>query len=136
MELNSITRDLAAIEQGAWVDEIPEMGELRLKVRGLGNADHQRMMGKLTTAVPRAKKLNGRVDPVEMDRVIATCAHATLLLDWDGVTLNGEPVPYDKELAFRICMDPAKLDFVKAILWAAQEVAEMKADAEKADAGN
>ena len=136
MELNDIVRDTAKIDQGAWIGEIPEMGELRLKVRGTSNSDFQRMMQKLVAAVPRAKKQGGRVDPIEMDRIMGSCAHATLLLDWEGVKVNGELRPYDRELAFKLCTDPAYQKFVKAVTWAAGEVDELTAENEKADAGN
>ncbi|WP_062220484.1 hypothetical protein [Aureimonas sp. D3] len=136
MDIEAIASDRAAIEQGAWVDGIPEMGELRLKVRGQTNPDFQRMMQRLTAAVPRSKRDGGRIDPVEMDRIIGTTLHATVLLDWEGVKVGGEMRPYDRALAFRLCTEPRYLRFRQAVAWAAGEVDDLNAEAEKADAGN
>jgi hypothetical protein len=136
MDIAEIAQDRARIEQGAWIDEIPEMGELRLRVRGTENADYKRMLQKLTAAIPRNKRQGGRIDPVELDKVLGSCAHATLLLDWDGVIVNEERKPYDKELAFRLCTEPRYRRFMQAVLWAASEVDNTNAEAEAEAAGN
>ncbi len=136
MELSEIAVDAGKIEEGVWVDNIPEMGELRLLFRGTSNADYQRMMQRLLAAVPRAKKTGGRIDPVEIDKIAASCLHATVLLDWDGLKLKGEPLPYSKELAFKLCTEPQYQRFRHAVAWAAGEVDGTNAEAEKEDAGN
>lgn len=136
MDINSLRSDRKAIEEGAWIGGIPEMGELRLLVRGQTNPDFQRMIARLSAAVPRNKRDGGRIDPVELDRIIGSAYHATVLLDWDGVKMDGEPAPYSKELAFRLCTDPEFFRFRQAVGWAASEVDDLKAETEKADAGN
>jgi len=136
MDINAIRSDRKAIEEGTWIEGIPEMGELRLKVRGMTNPDYQRMLQRLIAAVPRSKREGGRVDPVEMERIIGSTLHATVLLDWDGVKVGHEAKPYDSKLAFQLCTDPEYVRFMKAVAWAASEVDDRNAEAEKADAGN
>lgn len=136
MDIADIAVDTDKIEQGAWVDEIPEMGELRLKVRGTNNADYQRMMQKLVGAIPRAKRQGGRIDPIEIEKVAAVCMHATVLLDWDGLRVGGQPAPYSKELAHTLLTDPKYRRFRNAVAWAAGEIDGTNAEAEAEDAGN
>jgi hypothetical protein len=88
------------VEVGAWVDEIPDLGGVRLKVRGANNKDWRRMAQRLVNAVPRNKKVNNVLDPDEADRVSATILLNTGLLDWDGIEGDdGQPIPYDKKKA-------------------------------------
>ena len=37
MKLGNLKMDLAKVESGLWIDNIPDMGELRLKVRPIGS---------------------------------------------------------------------------------------------------
>lgn len=137
MKLSSLKIDADKIEGGDWIDNIPDMGDLRLKVRGIQNASYRRMQSKLFDAVPRAKKQGGRVDPDEMDRITSQCLAATVLIDWDGIEgENGEPLPYSKEQASQLLTDPNFRRFRDAVIWAASQVGEDEAEGEQADAGN
>lgn len=128
MKLSDLKVDPDRIEQGAWIDNIPEMGELRLKVRGINNSDYRRMQSKLLAAVPRQKRLGGFMDPEEQDRVISMCLHATVLLDWDGIQAeDGTPIPYSKELAKDLMTMPEFQRIRTAVLYAANQVAEERA---------
>ena len=136
MDINDIKVDSERVEQGDWIGNIPEMGDLRLKVRGISNADYQRMMQRQIGAIPRNKKAGGRIDPVEMERVGAVCLFATVLLDWDGVKQNGVAVPYDKDLARKLCTEPDFRRFRNAVAWAAGEIDGSNAEAEAEAEGN
>ncbi len=88
------------VEEGRWVDNIPELAGVRLKVRGSNNKDWRRMAQRLINAVPRKLRANGVLDPDEADRVSATILLATGLLDWEGIeAADGSQVPYDKKKA-------------------------------------
>lgn len=124
MKLSSLKTDTATIEQGRWVKDIPDMGGLELKVRGLGNTDYRRLMDKKVEAVPRAKKVRG-LDTAERDRVVSECLHEAILIDWKGLTDdNDEPLPYTKEHAFQLLTDPDFARFRGAVIWAAGVVSE------------
>jgi hypothetical protein len=65
VNLKKLRIDSNAIEQGRWIDRIPGLGDIRLKVRGLGNVDWRRLNMQLTQALPRTS----RGDPVEQARI-------------------------------------------------------------------
>jgi hypothetical protein len=137
LKLSSLKIDSARLEQGAWVDNIPEMGGVRLKVRGAGNAAYRRLQQKLYDAVPRSKKIGGNLDPDEADRITAICMRDTILTDWDGFTNDdGSPVPFDREMAGEMLTDPDFVRFRNAVAWAASVVADQRAEDGEADRGN
>ncbi|APX83978.1 hypothetical protein BV511_04135 [Methylorubrum extorquens] len=137
MKLSSLKVDAAAIEDGEWIGNIPEMGDLEVRVRGLNNAKYRRLQTTLIDAVPRAKRQGGRLDPDEQDRITASCLNATVLLDWRGLEgEDGQPVPYSKDLATDLLTKPEFRRFREAVIWAASQVGEERAAADEDDAGN
>lgn len=137
MKLNDVAIDVDRSENGAWVGDISEMEGVRVKVRSSNNAEWRRMMSKLIDAVPRKKRLGGRLDPDEQDRIMSSCLLTCCLLDWDGLEdEHGQPIPYSKEMAKTMLTDPQYRRFRDAVVWAASIVAE-NADNEKEEiAGN
>lgn len=137
MKLSDIKVDAAAVEAGRWVDNIPEMGDLRLKVRGIPNAAYRRLTDTLLRAIPRNKRIGGAIDPDERDRVTAECLVETVLLDWDGISDDdGKPLPYSRETARRLLTDPAFSRFNTAVVWAASIVGEQEAEQEDEEEKN
>lgn len=127
MKLSAGKINVAALEQGAWVGNIPDMGELRLKVRGSNNADWRELERKLITALPREKKIRGLIDVKEQDAITCECLFQTGLVDWDGFEDDeGKPIPYSKELARDICFNPEYMRYRMAVSWACNVVAEEK----------
>ena len=55
MDLGEHKIDVAKREDGEWVDEIPEMGDLRLLVRGSDNKQWRKRFDALLERVPVAK---------------------------------------------------------------------------------
>ncbi len=125
MKMSELAIDSARLETGAWVDDIPEMEGLRLRVRGSNNADWRRLQTKLIEAVPRKQRLGGRLDPDTQDRITSSLLLNTCLLDWEGLEGDdGQPVPYDKKMAEKLITDPQYRRFREAVVWAASVVAE------------
>ncbi len=138
MKLSSIEIDVEKLEQGAWIGDLPEMGDLRLRVRGIGNSDYEKLQTTLLAAVPRQKRRrDGGIDPDENRRIQGTLLLNTVLLDWDGVTdENDAPVPYSKEEAKRLLLDRRFEKFRTAVLIAASLVAEDRGEATQDILGN
>lgn len=136
MDMNSRKIDPEKLEQGAWVESIPEWGDLRLKVRGIGNSDFRRLQSTLFESIPRQKRVRGSIDPDEQDRITATCLFNTVLIDWDNLQENGEAVPYSKEAAKRYLFDPEFVEFRAAVSWAASVVSERGEDSAEDALGN
>lgn len=137
MKLSQVAIDASAHEQGTWISDIPEMDDLRLKVRGIGNADWKRLSAKLAGAVPREKKRGGVVDPEEMDRINTCCLINACLIDWDGLTDEaGAPIAYSKAKAKELLEDPTLRRFRDAVLWAANMAGDAAVASKEAVAGN
>lgn len=128
MKLSDMKVDVAKVEQGGWVDNIPELEGLRLKVRGSGNKDYRKLMGRLVDATPRKQRFGGRLDPVAQDRITSICLRDACLLDWEGLEdEDGKPLPYSKEAADKFLTDPEYAKFREGVIWAASVVAEQEA---------
>lgn len=123
MKMSDMALDPVRLEEGAWIDDIPEMEGLRLKVRGSNNADWRRLQSRLIEAVPRKKRIGGRLDPDEQDRIMSSCLLNCCLLDWDGLEDDdGKPLPYNKQMAQKLLTDPQYRRFRDGVVWAASIV--------------
>ncbi|SRR6266700_3240367 len=128
MKLGNAEIDVVKSEQGDWVDEIPEMDDLRLKVRGIGNANFRQLQSTLLLGVPRHKRVGGRIDTPTQDAITAKCLLNTVLLDWDGLTDDsGKPITYSRDEAEKLLTKPEYRRFHDAVVWAATVVAEKRA---------
>lgn len=133
MKLSSLKIDAAKLEKGDWVADIPGLGDIELKVRGLGNADHRKRQTELVTALPRHK----RKDVAEMDSIDVRLLVETVLLDWRNVSDDaGEPVAFSAEAATSILSDPELVAFRQGVIWAATTVADRDAGNLADDLGN
>lgn len=136
MKLSSIKINGRAIEEGAWVNQIPQLPGVRLKVRGLGNRDYRRFEAKLIREIPREARIDG-LDPADADAIEARCLAETVLIDWDGIEGDdGAPQRLTPEIALGYLQDPDYLVLRNAVVYAASIVASTKAADETADAGN
>lgn len=137
MRLSELKTNSAAVEAGTWIGDLPGMGELQLKVRGLWNSDWQRLNDKLTAKVPLAKKPGGVIEPAERDRIMTELMIETALLDWRGIEdETGAPLPYSKEAARQYLFDPDYRRLRDAVLTAAAQVGEQTAAGTGADVKN
>lgn len=136
MDLSSLKTNTVVVEQGDWVDNIPDMGDLRLKVRGRGNSKWRALEQTLAAAVPRGKKVNGRIPAVEADRILAICMRETALLDWENLKDGDQVLPYTKEMATTLLTDPLFRAFFDACAWACSVVSDGAGAAQEADVKN
>lgn len=124
MKISSLKRDSAAIEAGQWIDNIPQMGDLRLRVRGFGSKAFVTAQAKLARAVPKDERMrDGQLFPATAIRVLGEAAAEALLLEWDGLTDDADkPLAYDAKLAKTWCTEPDYRHFLDAVVWASQVV--------------
>lgn len=128
MKLSALKVNSAALEEARWIDEIPDMGDLRLCVRGLRNSQYRRAEQRLVDALPRTARIGGSIDPVERDRIMGACLAQTVLTDWQNLTdEHGNAIPYNVETAERLLTDPDYETFRGAVTLAAQRVNEAAA---------
>jgi hypothetical protein len=125
VKIGEIKIDPAKQEQGAWVKDIPEMGEVQLKVRGTACVEFRKLQAQLIEQVPRSRRVRGRLSQEDQDSIMDACLHRVALLDWKGFQNDdGSELPYDRDLAKTFISDPAYRKIREAILWAASSVAE------------
>lgn len=137
MKLKDVAVDANRAEEGAWVDNIPDMEGLRLKVRGNNNKDWRRLQMKLIQAVPRKRRITGNLDPEDNDRITSLCLLNTSLLDWEGLEDDdGKPLPYSREAAQKMLTDPDYRRFREAVSFAAGKVADDSKEDIEEDVGN
>jgi len=137
MKMSDIAIDPEKLEHGAWVGDIPELGDIELRVRGMGCAEFRKLQSKLIEAIPRKRRLKGKLRQEDNDDVMDACLHRVILLDWRGIEgENGTPQPYDRDLALRWIKEPRFRKFREGIIWAAATVAEDIGEATDAALGN
>lgn len=119
MDIQSIKKDSAAIAEGQWVESIPGMGDLRLKVRG-SSATHVMAVrsSKQRNAPNEDRAPDGSLTVLANLRIETEVLHEAVLLDWDGLTDGGLPVKYDAALAKDWLTNPDFRDFADAVVWA------------------
>jgi hypothetical protein len=120
MEISAFKRDSNNVKAGQWIGDIPGMGDLRLRVRGLSTPTAVAYRSRLERAVPRNERdRDGSLKPEQMVEVFSKVMLEHILIDWDGITQNGKPVPYSKELATEWLTNPDFRPFADAVAWAA-----------------
>lgn len=127
MKISAIKRDSKAIEQGQWIDNIPELEGIRLKVRGGQNSDARALSDKLIQSIPRDRRIKG-LSPDDQDRVTAKVMVECILLDWEGFQNDdGTPFEYSKAAAESLLMNPDFTKFREAVQFASMQVGEIVA---------
>lgn len=122
---------------GALVGNIPDMGDLKIRTKGLNNPGFRKLQQTLIAAVPRSERHQGRIPPHVIDEINATCLLNQALIGWENLQdEDGNPVPYSKEKAKELLTDPAYRAFFDAAMYAATVVGEDDAETDKADEGN
>lgn len=99
MDLNSIKIDKQKMSEGVWVD----CGDgLRLKLASTQSPEYKAFLVK---KLRRARR-GGVGAMIEITAQVTTEALAEYVIrDWEGLTQNGEPVQYSKQMAKRLLED-------------------------------
>lgn len=85
--------DKKAEEEGVW---IPLSSTARLKIARMGNPRHQAALKRLSLPyVKPGMRVSDIADDVYAE-IAREAAAETILVDWDGITRDQQPVPYSK----------------------------------------
>lgn len=123
MEISTLKRDSAAVTAGQWVGDIPGLGDVRLRVRGLSSPIVVATRGRKERKVPRdQRERDGSLKADVGLELFGEVLHEAVLLDWEGLTDGGKPVPFDTDLARQWLTDPDFAFFADAVVYAAQIV--------------
>ena len=95
MDLLALKKDTQAIQDGRWVaaDEVPGLGDVRVKVRGAGTAVARDMFAAKQRRVdPRDKDADGRIKPQVFVGLLREMVVEHHLVEFEGLTMGGRPV--------------------------------------------
>lgn len=137
MKLSASKVDSTLIEQGDWVDGIPDLPGIRIKARGTNNADYRILEGKLVREIPRTQRAEG-VSPADQDRIAGRLLVETVVLDIEGITEDDEvtPIPYTKALGTKLFLDPDYRVWAAGAAYAGSVVAQRRKADEAAEVKN
>ncbi|WP_020187792.1 hypothetical protein [Methylopila sp. 73B] len=137
MKISSVKALGQKIEKGAWVRTLPGMEDLQLKVRARFNTDYLHRQEELVAAEEPANKPDGVLTKEAARRHDAILLADTVLVDWANLTDDDKnPVPYSREVAEELLLDPDEPAFRNAVNYAAMVVADQGELDLKAAAGN
>lgn len=137
MDISTIKQDSAAIEGGQWIDNIPDWPGARFRVRGLDSATAENVRDAKLRAVPDSERDDeGSVLPDVVKRIAREVLAEAVCLEWDGLTDNGKPFPYDAMIASQILINPDFKKFQDVVAWCARRVDKLNTGAKEAAAKN
>ncbi len=127
MKISAIKVDSVLIEQGDWVDGIPDLPGIRIKARGTNNVDYRILEGKMVREIPRSQRAEG-VSPEDQDRIAGKLLLETVVLDVDGLTEDDgtTPIKYNKEIGAKLLLDPDFRVFQAGAAYAGSIVAQRR----------
>ena len=137
MELASFKRDGSAIEEGRWVagDEVPDLGDMRVKVRGVSGSHARGLFDRKQRMVARKDRhRDGSLKAGALAKIMREMVAEWALVDVDGLMEGGKPVAVDR--VREMCMDPDMEPLVTVIMEAVAAVDATRADATEEAAGN
>lgn len=137
MKLSSVAVDPKAVEDGEWVKDLPEMGDLELKARGQNSVAWRTHQRKLINALPR--NLRNRPDGLPMkvqDGINSKCLIEAGIIDWKNLELDDGVKSFSKELLATLINDPVNQVFRDACFIATARVGTAETAADEELAGN
>lgn len=116
MDLAKLFLDVPSIEEGRWVtgSEIPALGDIRVKVRGLSSRKAQDLLAQKQRAVPADMRDSDGKLTQEAEEVIWRDMFAEwLLVDIDGAEYEGKPV--DRKACLDLMAEPKSAAFGRLV---------------------
>lgn len=137
MDIQTLRRNSAAAAEGRWVDDIPSMPGVRLRVRGASSLAAVNCRRKKERQVEKKdRERGGGFKPEVEQRIAREVLHEAVLLEWDGMTNGADPLPYDFDIAGQFLLNPDFDAFAGAVTWAAAAVDQDNSEAADDEAGN
>lgn len=109
---------------GVWV---PLSATARIKVARMGNARYRDCIKRLS-APYRVTGLANQIPQEVYQQLVRDAVAETILVDWDGITTDGQPVPYSRETALKFCTELK--DFYDFVLTAADSMETFRVQAQ------
>lgn len=123
MDILATKRDAAAVESGQWVENIPQMGDLRLKVRGFSSPTVIAARTERERNVDASgRNRDGTVKSDVGMQITREVLIDVVLMDWDNLSSNGKKLKYSVDQAAEYLTNPDFTPFADAVAWAASFV--------------
>lgn len=120
MDLSRFKTDTALEDEGVWTT-IDASSDAQIRVARIGNRRYRETMARRLKPYRRALRA-GTLDDSVTERITAEVLAETVLLDWRGVSADGVPLPYSREAARDLLLDPAYRDFRDLVVELAGEL--------------
>lgn len=115
---------------GVWV-QIDK--DARVKIARRDNPRYREVLRRESAPYRQAARA-GMLSDETAEQILIKVLAETVVLDWEGFTENGKPLPYSKENAVRLLTELK--DFLDFVVSASAEAELFKAQADEADAKN
>lgn len=112
---------LHALDNGAWVGDLEGAPGVRFLVRGL-KSDPVRKAQEAKQAKMRASKKGKALTDDDKTQIFKETIAEQVLLGWEGLEANGEPLHYDANLARSWIMERNGEAFTTLVITAAQSL--------------
>lgn len=124
MKLSSIKEAGTTIDQGQWVERIPNLAGIRILARASGNADYKALEAALDRAIPAAVRAAG-LGPDDHAAILGQLLLQTVVLDVDGLLEEDgtTPLKYTKDIGAKLLRDPDYKAFQAGAAYAGEAVA-------------
>jgi len=121
MDIGDLKRDSGKISSGIWVRDIPEMGDIEVKVRGMSSPLVVSARAAKERGTPKNhRNRDGSLKTGAAIKIMRVLLSEVVLLDIKGLTQSGKKVDIDKAKA--LILDPDYEALADAVFWAASAV--------------
>ncbi len=117
MDLSDFKTDVTASEDGVWIDIDSDAS---VKVARANNKKFRKRLQQLTAPYKRLIEQD-KISDDKLDELLVIALAECVLLDWRGLSVNGENIEYSRENAIKILSDPAYVDFRDYIVSLSQD---------------
>jgi hypothetical protein len=125
LKLSELAVDVDAIDNGVWVDEIPDLPGVRFLVRGSEYEPYKKALASFHTKSDIMKSRRGRLaqlqdQNVDTEKFVAFMSAKVaehLLLGWDGLDVGITP-----ELALEVMTDRKWVNLKRGVMFAVEAV--------------
>ena len=133
MKISQIKKAGAAINEGAWVENIPGLPGVALKVCGNANPKARTIAAEMISNLPRGKRNHEDLAKIERRQIAEV-----LLVDWKGIQDDdgGALACTPENIAKIMADDDLAVVFTEAVNYAASQVGEQITADIEADAKN
>lgn len=120
MDLSRFKTDTAREDDGVWTT-IDASSDAQIRLARIGNRRYREAMARRLKPYRRALRA-GSLDESVTERITAEVLAETVLLDWRGLTAGDAPLPYSRETARDLLLNPAYRDFRDLVVELAGEL--------------